>query len=120
MLVLLFIIGSCFGSFYLVIGKRLPKNENAVNSRSHCDNCDHILSWWELVPIFSYVILGGKCHKCKKHISLLNPLVEIAVGGLFAFGFWYYGFSYNFYIFLIIASLMMIIFISDFGVFNDK
>ena len=44
--VFIFIVGACFGSFALVIGERLPINKNAVNSRSECDNCHHVLSWW--------------------------------------------------------------------------
>lgn len=115
MAVLLFVIGACFGSFYLVIGKRLPINENAINSRSKCDSCGHILSWWELIPIFSYVFLLGKCHHCHKKISILNIIVEISMGFLFCYGYLHFGISYAMFAFLIVSSLLMIIFISDFS-----
>lgn len=118
----IFIIGACLGSFYLVIGKRLPKEENVVNSRSMCDSCHHILSWWQLIPVISYLILLGKCHYCKKRISPLNIIVEISMGILFVIGYIIFGLGYDYYIFLIVSSLMMIIFISDFTYFiiNDS
>ena len=112
---LIFLIGAVLGSFYLVIGKRLPKNEDVVKSRSRCDNCKHVLSWWELIPIVSYIILGGKCHKCKKRIDPLHLIVEIATGGLFLFSYLYFGFSYEMYMFMTISSLLILIFVSDFS-----
>lgn len=115
MAVLIFIIGACFGSFYLVIGKRLPIKENAVNSRSKCDKCGHILSWWELIPILSYVFLLGKCHHCHKRVSILNLIIEIVTGSFFLFSYLYYGFSYEMFTFIIVSSLMTIIFITDFS-----
>jgi len=51
----LFIIGLFFGSFYLVVATRLPKNESIVSPGSHCENCNHRLSWYELIPSFSYL-----------------------------------------------------------------
>ena len=51
--VLLFIIGACLGSFFLVVGKRLPINEDVLFSRSRCDKCKKELKWYDLIPIFS-------------------------------------------------------------------
>jgi len=115
MVVLFFILGAILGSFYLVIGKRLPLKENVVTKRSRCDSCLHPLSWWELIPFFSFIFLRGKCHHCHKKISFLHFLVELICALLFMFGYIYYGFSYNLYIYLIIVSLLIIIFISDFS-----
>ena len=70
MVVILFIIGACLGSFYLVVGKRLPKNEDIILSRSKCDSCNHTLFWYDLIPIFSYIFLLGKCRYCHKKISI--------------------------------------------------
>lgn len=121
-LIFLFIIGTVLGSFYLVIGKRLPLEKNVINSRSECDNCHHILSWWQLIPVVSYIILLGKCHYCKKRISILNPLIEITMGLLLVIGYIIFGLSYNFFGFAIVSSLMVIIFISDFSfyIINDS
>jgi len=113
--VLLFIIGACLGSFYLVIGKRLPKGENAINARSKCDHCNHILSWWQLLPVVSYIFLRGKCHYCHKRINFLHFLMEITCGGLFVLAYLYFGVSYEMYMMMIVSSLMLIIFVSDFS-----
>ena len=75
--VLLFIIGACLGSFFLVVGKRLPINEDVLFSRSRCDKCKKELKWYDLIPIFSYVFLKGKCRYCGEKISPLNLIVEI-------------------------------------------
>ena len=114
MIIILFLLGACFGSFYLVIGTRLPNNQDVIKDRSKCDHCNHVLQWYELVPILSYICLLGKCHHCNKRISMLNPLVEVVMGLVFVFSYLYYGFSYEFFMFLIISSLLVLIFITDF------
>ena len=114
MSLLMFILGSIFGSFYLVLGTRLPKGEDVLFSRSRCDSCKATLKWYHLIPIVSYVFLLGKCSKCKKRISILNPIVEISTGLLFWYSYFRYGISYEFFTCLIISSLLILIFISDF------
>ena len=114
MAVIIFIIGACLGSFYLVVGKRLPKNEDIILSRSKCDSCNHTLFWYDLIPIFSYIFLLGKCRYCHKKISITNLLIEISMGLLFSIGYIYMGFSYRYFIYLILISLMILIFITDF------
>ena len=100
MVVILFIIGACLGSFYLVVGKRLPKNEDIILSRSKCDSCNHTLFWYDLIPIFSYIFLLGKCRYCHKKISITNLLIEISMGLLFSLGYIYMGFSYRYFFYL--------------------
>ena len=119
---LLVIIGTIFGSFYLVVATRMPKEESLVLSRSHCDNCKHVLSWYELIPIFSYVFQRGICRKCGARISLLAPLTEIITASCFCLSYHLYGFSYSFYALLVLLSLTIIIFISDFKyyIINDE
>ena len=53
-LIVLFIIGAIFGSFYYVVGSRLPKGESIISPGSHCEKCKHSLEWYELIPILSY------------------------------------------------------------------
>ena len=120
--VIIFTLGLLFGSFYLVLGLRLPKGENVVVKRSHCDNCNTVLKWYQLIPLFSFLIQGGKCTTCKKSISILNPIVELSCGLLFLIGYILYGFSYEYCMYLIISSLMIIVFISDFKymIINDS
>lgn len=113
--VLLFIIGACLGSFFLVVGKRLPINEDVLFSRSRCDKCKKELKWYDLIPIFSYVFLKGKCRYCGEKISPLNLIVEIVMGLFFALGYHFIPIGYIFYAYLVLSSLMMLIFISDFS-----
>ena len=113
--VLLFIIGACLGSFFLVVGKRLPINEDVLFSRSRCDKCKKELKWYDLIPIFSYVFLKGKCRYCGEKISPLNLIVEIFMGLFFALGYHFIPIGNNFYAYLVLSSLMMLIFISDFS-----
>lgn len=113
MAVLIFIIGTILGSFYLVVGTRLPKNEDVIKSRSKCDNCGVTLRWYNLIPLLSFIFQRGKCSKCGKKIAKEHFIVELATGLLFLFC--YYSFSsYELYTSLVIASLLIIIFISDF------
>jgi prepilin signal peptidase PulO-like enzyme (type II secretory pathway) len=114
MIIFLFILGTIMGSFYLVIATRLPKNEDVIFSRSHCDSCEETLKWYQLIPLLSFILFKGKCPKCHQKISILNPIVELTCGVLFALMFYLYGISYNFYMGLIVSSLLIIIFISDF------
>ena len=114
MAVLLFFIGAILGSFYLVIGTRLPKGEDVLFSRSKCDNCGHVLKWYNLIPLFSYVIQRGKCTFCHKKIASEHFIVELATGLLFVFTYYIFPSGYYFYGGLIISSLLIIIFVSDF------
>lgn len=113
-LIYLFIVGLFFGSFYNVVALRLSNNESIIFPGSHCVNCNHKLSWYELIPVFSYIGLKGKCKKCKTHISFQYPFVEILTGILFALSYHIYGFSYNTLISIVISSIVVVTLISDF------
>lgn len=112
---LLFLLGMVMGSFYTVVGLRLPNDESIVEPRSHCTNCNHVLKWYELIPVLSFLIQGGKCRSCKVKLSFIYPLIEIICGVLFALAYVLYGLSYEMIAFLIISSLLIIIYVSDFN-----
>ena len=114
MIILFSIIGICLGSFYCCLAYRLPKNESIIKGVSHCDNCKKNLKFYDLIPIISYLLLRGKCRYCKKNIPVSIFISELATGVLFALGYHLYGISYELFAFLIISSLVVIIFISDF------
>lgn len=82
--VLVFVLGTIFGSFLNVVIFRVPKHES-VNKRSHCMSCGYQLRWYDLVPLFSWIFLGGKCRVCKNKISKQYPIIE-GLNGLFYLG----------------------------------
>jgi len=81
-------LGLAFGSFLNVCLSRWPEGESIVSPRSHCRNCEHTLSWWENIPLFSWLILRGRCRNCRAWISWRYPLVELSVGVLWANATW--------------------------------
>ena len=112
-LIIFFFFFSLMGSFLTVIGLRLPKNENFITTRSHCDNCGHVLSMTEMVPIISYIIQKGKCRHCNKKIDALSTYIELFTGVLYAAAYYIFGLSYEFLIALGIVSLLVTVIVSD-------
>ena len=82
------LLGLAFGSFLNVCLSRWPAGESVVKPRSHCRNCARTLSWWENIPLLSWLALRGRCRTCKTRISWRYPLVELAVGSLWAYIVW--------------------------------
>lgn len=79
-LFLVFWYGLLIGSFLNVVIYRVPRNLSVVSPRSSCTNCGHMIKWYENIPVFSYMFLGGKCSNCKTKISIKYPLIELLVG----------------------------------------
>lgn len=80
---LLFIIGTLFGSFYTLAVYRIPKRQDIVHTHSYCPNCHHELGFLDLIPIISYVFLRGQCRYCKQKIRPRYLILEILSGILF-------------------------------------
>src|SRR5215471_9762618 len=68
------LLGLAFGSFLNVCLSRWPEGESVVTPPSHCRNCEHTLSWWENIPVLSWLILRGRCRICQNAISWRYPL----------------------------------------------
>ena len=113
-IVFLFILGAVMGSFFYVVGTRLPNNESLIKPRSHCVHCNHELAWYELIPIFSFIGLRGKCRHCQQKLSIEYLIYELLTGYLFAISYVKFGISYEFFVSLILASLVILILITDF------
>ena len=111
--VYLFIAGLFFGSFFNCIANRLSKNESIIRPGSHCENCKHELAWYELIPVFSYLFLKGKCKKCHTKLSIWYPLTELITGLLFAISYIRFGFTIETLISITIVSILITTFISD-------
>lgn len=110
---LFFIYGIVFGSFFNVVGLRVPKKESIVSPPSHCTTCDRNLGVLDLIPVFSYLFLKGKCRGCGSKISVIYPFMEFATGGLFALSYVMLGFSLELIIAILFMSLLVIITVSD-------
>lgn len=109
----MFIIGAIFGSFYNVIGLRLPEGQSIVRPASHCPVCQHKLTGRELIPIVSYFIQKGKCLNCGAKISPVYPIFEVATGLLFGLAYLSFGFTPMLIIALTFISMLIIIVVSD-------
>jgi leader peptidase (prepilin peptidase)/N-methyltransferase len=82
------LLGLAFGSFLNVCLSRWPEGENIVQPRSHCGQCGRTLTWWENVPLASWLGLRGRCRTCRAWIGWRHPAVEAAVGVLWAVSAW--------------------------------
>jgi leader peptidase (prepilin peptidase) / N-methyltransferase len=117
-LVFSFIFGLITGSFLNSVIYRLEKKESFVRGRSYCPNCKHTLSFLDLVPLLSFILLKGKCRYCKAKISLQYPLVELSTGFLFLFSALYLEplsfdkLPFLFYLWFVF-SLFLVIFVFD-------
>ncbi len=80
---LVFLLGASIGSFINVLVYRLPLNKSFVLGRSKCPKCEYQLAWFDNIPILSWLLLSGKCKKCKDNISINYPIVELFTGSLF-------------------------------------
>lgn len=113
--IIIFIIGTIFGSFYNVIGFRVPKNESIITPSSHCPKCNHKLKFYELIPILSYIIQRGKCRKCQQKISLFYPIFELLTGLLFVCAYLSFGLTLKLIIAITFISMLIIITVSDYN-----
>ena len=78
--ILIFAFGIVIGSFLNVCIYRIPQHETVVTERSHCMRCGYQLSWYDMVPVFSWLFLRGRCRKCKEPISPQYPIIEALNG----------------------------------------
>lgn len=81
---LLFVAGLVVGSFVSVVAYRVPRGESIVGPRSKCPHCEAQIAAYDNVPVVSWLLLRGRCRRCGEHISARYPLVELALGGLYA------------------------------------
>ena len=114
----LFMLGASVASFLGVVIDRLPQNKSILKGRSICNSCGKKLSWKELVPIISYMVLGGKCQLCKKSISK-SLIISEALSGVSLVLYFFMmlssglGFFYILFSTILIYSLI-VIFIIDY------
>lgn len=81
--IVIFIFGITIGSFLNVCIYRIPLHQSIVTVSSHCMTCGRKLKWYDMIPVFSWLLLGGKCRSCKSKISLQYPVIESLNGILY-------------------------------------
>ncbi|MFK2824532.1 prepilin peptidase [Bacillus sp. B190/17] len=113
MIFIFFLYGLVFGSFFNLVGIRVPVGRSVMTPRSMCTACNHLLTARELIPVVSYVWQNRSCRVCCSPISPLYPFVEIITACLFAFAYAKFGFQLPLLKALTLISLLMIIFVSD-------
>ncbi|MCK6164374.1 MULTISPECIES: prepilin peptidase [Bacillus] len=111
--IFLFLAGITMGSFFHLVGERLPVKRSILFPRSHCTVCKQPLSLHEMIPLVSYVVWMGSCKHCGTRLSWLYPTVELLTGGLFLFVYRIAGFSFEGLFLVILCSLFVIAVVSD-------
>jgi len=112
-LLFLFFLGLCIGSFLNVVIYRLPRKESIVYPGSHCPDCNHHIAFYDNIPLLSFIVLKGRCRYCKKRISFQYPLVELLSGIILPLSFFLFGFSLKFLVTIIFLYLLIPIFFID-------
>lgn len=111
--ILVAVFGLCIGSFLNVLIYRTPREKKFWKGRSACPHCDNQLKWYHNIPLFSFLVLGGKCGFCKGPISWRYPLVEFLNALAYGVFFWYYGWTYAFGVAAFLSSALLVVFFVD-------
>jgi leader peptidase (prepilin peptidase)/N-methyltransferase len=107
------VAGLVVGSFLNVCIHRVPRRESLVWPASHCTTCNRALSWYENVPVVSWLVLRGRCRTCRAAISTTYPLVEFTTAVVFAGGVAVYGLTPLLLVRLAFASALIVLFMID-------
>ncbi|GGL40907.1 prepilin peptidase [Sporolactobacillus putidus] len=106
-------LGLVLGSFYNVVGLRVAGGQSIISPPSHCPSCGRRLTIRDLVPVFSYLFLRGRCRTCHQKISPIYPIVEASTGLLFLFSFLWTASIEEMLCGWLLASLLMIVLVTD-------
>ena len=111
--ILLAALGLIIGSFLNVCIYRLPRGQSVNWPGSRCTTCDRGLSWFENIPVLSWLVLRGRCRTCGERISVMYPLVELVTAALFVAGYLIYGWTPLLAVRLAFACAMVVLFTID-------
>ncbi|MFA9399268.1 MAG: A24 family peptidase [Clostridiaceae bacterium] len=114
MYIYIFVVGIVLGSFLNVVILRVPEDKSIIYPPSHCTNCGNRLKIIDLIPIFSYVFLGGKCRYCKEKISPIYPLIEFINGIVYLYVFYTNGISWLSLQYSLLFSVLLVISMIDY------
>ncbi len=110
---IVFLFGICIGSFLNVVILRLPRHESLIKRSSHCMTCGAKIRPIDLIPVFSWIFLRGKCHSCGEKISVRYPIVESLNGLLYVLTFIVLDINAKAIITCVLASLLVVIAFMD-------
>jgi leader peptidase (prepilin peptidase)/N-methyltransferase len=116
--IVIFLYGIVIGSFLNVVIYRLPRKENIVTTRSHCMSCGYQLAWYDLVPLFSWLFLRGRCRKCNAKVSAQYPIIEGLNGILYVIIFIHFGVTIDALIYCLLASALIALSVIDFRTYE--
>src|SRR5215471_6641855 len=108
-LVFALVFGLVIGSFLNVVILRLPQGISVSLPRSHCPQCKQLIAWYDNIPVLSYVILGGRCRKCKRKFSVRYPLIEAITGVISVLLCLKFGLTIEWGIFLAFSSALIVL-----------
>ena len=108
-LVLALILGLVIGSFLNVCILRIPLEVPITVPRSHCPHCKKLIRWYDNVPVLSYLILGGRCRRCKKKISARYPLIEAVTGLISVLLYLKFGLGVEWAIFFLFSAALLVL-----------
>ena len=111
--VIIFVFGLIIGSFLNVCILRIPMAESVVLPSSHCPSCKTPIKPYDNIPVVSWLVLAGRCRKCKARISAMYPMVELATGLLFLACYLVFGLSAEALKWAIFAALLIVLTITD-------
>ena len=111
--IIIFLYGIVIGSFINVCIYRIPLKEDIVKERSHCMSCGHVLQWYELIPIVSYLVQKGKCRNCGTKLSVQYPLIEGTNGVLYVLIAVINGFNVDSLLYCLLISALITLSVID-------
>lgn len=111
--IIIFSFGIVIGSFLNVCIFRIPNNESIVLPHSHCMTCGYELRWYDLVPLFSFIFLRGRCRKCHTKLSLQYPLIEGLNGALYIIVFLANGWNLMSVLYCLLTSALIVLSVID-------
>ena len=109
----IFVFGLLIGSFLNVCIYRIPKRENITTTRSHCMACGNVIRWYDLIPVLSFLLLGGKCRDCGAKLSIQYPIIELLNGILYCVVFATLGLNIKSVLTMALISALIVIAVID-------
>ena len=107
------LLGLLWGSFANVCIVRLPEDKGVISGRSSCPKCKKKISWYDNIPVISYILLRGKCRICNKEISIQYLIVELLIALFFFIEYFYFGLTLTTLLLFILTLALIVIFFID-------